>query len=629
MSCKSCGIVNSRCTCGRPTCPICNPCCNDDCCDNPCGCDCGTVCPPPKPPPPCGEPSPSITLDDLLKLIDSKCDKTECDAIKQLILDECGDASDHQLISNMVEVLDGDLIGKYPSAKLLKSELEALWLCVNDRLKNHGDWINNTVATAIVDLNDNCKIEDGVVAPRARIPVDNGDVIYHQGCTWMSVLDNNTSEPMQGDDTWVCVTKINALYRCCDSVKEQGEETQVWTVPVDGVNPVNYFVDKPYVTTGEFGCRGDCTTDDTEAFNRAVKFAQDNDVILVIQGSIRLTNTITINESIQITGASAPELLTVECSNATQPMYGSWLCYDHMIHGLLFESTDTTVASSVHLSNFGMKRLQQTPANMPYWTPATQIGYDIYFKLFSDGLMRDLVFLNTSLGIKVDKSTRVHLYNTKGQFFARALEVYSADDIKIQGFTSIHYWTKEPAVLEHQRANLTAFVLFGIEHIMFSDIYIKDAYTAISIDVKTSNVNISSLQVSNLVAYGVHTGIYVKQPISDGSFSNVNLRGFDDGSSQKLISIESDNVRLGMLNVVCTQSKNNLLYVSGDNVILAITNFTGVHWDMDLSGDAALYADGVASIMMSGALATYKIAGSTGVISAGDVKTDYAYVLSY
>ena len=106
---------------------------------------CTPTCPPPVvacPPvacPPGGNP-PTITIENLLELIETKCSKEVCGilayeiALLYALLDidrpkppgpvdpipPVVPLKKFQLIKNMVETLTGDLTGKYPSAELLK-----------------------------------------------------------------------------------------------------------------------------------------------------------------------------------------------------------------------------------------------------------------------------------------------------------------------------------------------------------------------------------------------------------------------------------------------------------------------------------------------------------------------------
>ena len=240
-------------------------------CNQPCNCDmsvttssCGVSCPPPVmacPPVAC-QPGvtptpPKITIEDLLKLIETKCDKETCKVLQFEIdylywlfeqnkpggpstggpdIPKCPDGTYEchppckdgtwdcyphnpphfpdtklfQLVENMVEKLSGDLTGKYPSAALFKKELLALWKCMANKQQHHGDWKDNWSYRNIQQLPDgyNCLLDGGKDPAPGKIkvitPVDVGSTVFHEitndknvtkRCLFESLVDNNIVEP--------------------------------------------------------------------------------------------------------------------------------------------------------------------------------------------------------------------------------------------------------------------------------------------------------------------------------------------------------------------------------------------------------------------------------------------------
>ena len=194
-------------------------------------CGCGTVCRTPKKCIPIAKPRPpsgSVTIEGLLELIDTKCDKETClilqfeiDILYAMLQLEKPDPEKppvvkppkpgkplpdlaFQLVSNMVESLKGDLKDKYPSAELLKAELQKLWKCMNDKHTHHGEWNNNfTMRTVVQETDDKCLL-DGETDPapekiKVITPVDVGSTVFHtiggKRCLFESLVDNNTSVP--------------------------------------------------------------------------------------------------------------------------------------------------------------------------------------------------------------------------------------------------------------------------------------------------------------------------------------------------------------------------------------------------------------------------------------------------
>ncbi len=117
----------------------------------------------------------------------------------------------YQLISNMVDTLKGDLTGKYPSALLLLDELKKLWECVYTRHKHYGEWSANVVTQTIIDNNDNCLTEgENSVAVLSQVKIDIGDTVTHNGSVWMSLCNDNDTEPLIGN-CWLDLGSISAV----------------------------------------------------------------------------------------------------------------------------------------------------------------------------------------------------------------------------------------------------------------------------------------------------------------------------------------------------------------------------------------------------------------------------------
>jgi len=217
---------------------------NCNCGYNPC--QCHTSCRPPVtciPSPPSNRPKPpTITVDGLLKLINTKCDKETC-AIFQVELDILWyllgleehrpskpgipghkppvivppgtkppvvtpplpglPAKGLQLVANMTHSLKGDLKDKYPSAILLKEQLQSLWQCMYNRQSHHGEWKDNFTLRVVTPTTEECLLDGNKDHAPKTIkvisPIDVGSTVYHmvgkKKCLFMSLIDDNISEP--------------------------------------------------------------------------------------------------------------------------------------------------------------------------------------------------------------------------------------------------------------------------------------------------------------------------------------------------------------------------------------------------------------------------------------------------
>ncbi len=107
-----------------------------------------------------------------------------------------------QLVNNMVETLEGDLTGKYTSAKLLVRELKTLWDCMANKQQHHGEWDSNFVMRDIQSTTEDLCFYDGdpaVSTIKIIVPVDVGSTVFHtvngKRCLFESLVDNNIEEP--------------------------------------------------------------------------------------------------------------------------------------------------------------------------------------------------------------------------------------------------------------------------------------------------------------------------------------------------------------------------------------------------------------------------------------------------
>ena len=172
--------------------------------------------------------SPTVTIQSLLELIETKCDDDACKVFDEelgLLYLLLG-IEDHrvdkleksipgrlpsklpdlafQLISNMTDSLKDDVTGKYPSAELLKKELKKLWECVYNKQEHHGEWKDNfTTRTVNVEEDDLCALDGGVdTAPKTVkviTPIDVGSTVFNviegKRCLFESLVNNNVTEP--------------------------------------------------------------------------------------------------------------------------------------------------------------------------------------------------------------------------------------------------------------------------------------------------------------------------------------------------------------------------------------------------------------------------------------------------
>ncbi len=196
---------------------------------------------------------PTVTVENLLSLIEHKCDKATCDLVQHEIdhiyavlnilkpttlPDPDKDKkpgittgvvitpSAFQLIANMTESLQGDLTDKYPSATLLKTELMKLWQCLYNKQQHHGTWDTNFVVRDLLHPEDEECLIDGDPASignqlKVIVPVDVGSTVFHtidgRRCLFESLVDNNITEPSKMavlDGLWLNYCDIKDAIDC-------------------------------------------------------------------------------------------------------------------------------------------------------------------------------------------------------------------------------------------------------------------------------------------------------------------------------------------------------------------------------------------------------------------------------
>ena len=204
--------------------------------------------------------TPTITIESLLKLIEAKCDKETCRQL-QFELDLLygllqipkpkypavfppstppgmipkvppvnGGSGPlpplaFQLISNMVESLNGNIKNKYPSAELLKQQLTALWKCVYDKQQHHGEWKDNFTYRDVNSSDSKCLLDGSKDYAPSKIkvvtPVDVGSTVFNtvdgKNCLFESLVDNNTVEPTKLsvlEGLWMNYCDIKDVINC-------------------------------------------------------------------------------------------------------------------------------------------------------------------------------------------------------------------------------------------------------------------------------------------------------------------------------------------------------------------------------------------------------------------------------
>jgi len=194
---------------------------------------------------------PKMTIEDLLKLIESKCDKETCQLLQYeiellyLLLELERPTlppgtnppgvvvppvhhKKFQLIANMVDTLQGGkLKDKYPSAQLLKDELLLLWQCMYNKQQHHGEWDKNFTYREVIKFGDNekCLLDGGKdPAPdklKVITPVDVGSTVFNtingKRCLFESLVDNNTVEPTKVsvlDGLWINYCDLKEVIDC-------------------------------------------------------------------------------------------------------------------------------------------------------------------------------------------------------------------------------------------------------------------------------------------------------------------------------------------------------------------------------------------------------------------------------
>ncbi len=242
-------------------------------------CQCHTVC---KPPVVCmpvalsrRPKSATVSVEGLLDLIEAKCDKRTCEVLQveiSLLFVLLGLEAHRptppvvtppgtvppvvtppvvtppitkplpdlafQLVSNMVDSLSGDVKEKYPSAALMKKELQSLWSCIYGKQQHHGEWDANFVERTVQpDEDEQCLSDGDDSVPKTikiTVPVDAGSTVFNtidgRRCLYESLVDNNTEEPnkltvLQGKwmsycdlkDTIDCVLPRRILVDCHDA----------------------------------------------------------------------------------------------------------------------------------------------------------------------------------------------------------------------------------------------------------------------------------------------------------------------------------------------------------------------------------------------------------------------------
>jgi len=367
-----------------------------------------------------------------------------------------------------------------------------------------------------------------------------------------------------------------------------------------------------FLYTSDFGCVGDGVADDTIAFKNALIAAFPLDVTLVVEGNVRLTGTIVINNSVSLVGTAMPE---IKEQGGADSYNGSWFFLDHADTG--FNYTGNPYNTSASINMIGFRREQDEPTDNT-WVPRIQYGPDVYIDQFHDIDIQDCAFIATLYAIRVYSAGRIFIRNIRAQVFKEFLDIREAlDIIRADGIHIWAMWRDSVHIHNYTLQNATAFKVTRADNAMYSNIftiYMRYGFRA----VEDPAVGYSSaIKVTNVDFDRGNQAISIEQDNFDGAFVNLSAMQEPPYTGITPVQCNGEHIQLALTNVKLSGAKGSaVLCEGGTNTVLSLDNVTLIGWDDDSTGDVGINASSPSTISISGTL-LYDTGNATGAITGG------------
>lgn len=342
----------------------------------------------------------------------------------------------------------------------------------------------------------------------------------------------------------------------------------------------------------DFGAKGDKTTDDTDAIERAITAAEQTGKKLYFPAGIyRLTRTITRRAGSTWQGESCRE----KGVGGGEKMDGTWLYFDHLDKGIHF-SGSAGYFVGVDINGFGIRRNQVgVDGSTTNWQPQ-DADYDFYTEGMASITISDMLFLCSTRGIYAGGTSesfgagRVNIYRINGQFFKNAIKIdYCYDVVRIDQLHVWPFWIAHDLLHNYMMQNLDVIHLVRCDNPMISNIFSIFARSGLRVSAGSGG-GASKIHLVNADFDRGNMGIWLDSTCNTVTGHIDNYTSQSETGGSKSIFIEGSNNHLQFGNVYVANLDTNAVRVEGSNNKLEFGSLKIVDYDLANQGVPAIEA---------------------------------------
>lgn len=368
------------------------------------------------------------------------------------------------------------------------------------------------------------------------------------------------------------------------------------------------------VSLKQFGARCDGVTDD-KVYVQAAFLSDVFHLTVPVGNGARVTVPLLLLTAKRIEGSGFANFDSVGPFNRRG--VGSWFYFDHLGVGINFGNGSH--ASAMWVSGVGTYRNQPTPVSGTPWTPI-DADFD-FFVNGTDVILKDIMNLNATRGIKINTPTRVEMDGVRGQYFKQGLYVQKATDvIRVSNRQSWPYWSNLAEVTTYTKANLNDIILERIDVPQFSNCFSIFSLVGLAF-YQNADGTCSNGMFQNVSIDGCGTAIFVDPAVTNATaqFTNTTIYGpATPVTSSKAITVQGSFCKFDFANLEAANLSNGLVEVFGSTNTVSVSLPRANNWGLFSPTAALLFCQGASNTLnILGPINTSGSSGGSTVLLGG------------